>query len=149
MYQRLKLAVVGFAAVALAACSGNGGSVPSPQQPVTQSIGHTGGSMAQAGIDPSKVHIMRTASMPAPSSDAPQTLHYNGGLIERTSTIYVVYWGFNVSGSDPSGEQTYMSAFLKGVGGGGWMNTDHQYYEIVGGVTHHIINEFHHLKGTW
>jgi hypothetical protein len=149
MYQKLKLTVVGLAAVALAACSGNAGSVPTLQHPGTQSIGHTGGSMAQAGIDASKVRIMRTANMPGPSSDAPQTLTYRGGAVTRTPTIYVVYWGFNVSGSDPSGEQTYMTNFLKGVGHGAWLQTDHQYYQIVNGVQQKIKNPVGQLKGTW
>jgi serine protease len=148
MYQKVKLAIVGLAALALAACSGNGGSLPGPSQ-AGQSITHRGGSIGSGGIDTSKVHIMRTAFMPRPNSDAPQTLQYNGGLIERTPSIYVVYWGFNVSGSDPSNEQSYMSSFLNGVGHSPWLNTDHQYYQIVSGLTQKIKNPIGQLKGTW
>jgi serine protease len=149
MHQKLKLTLVGLAAVALAACSGNGSSIPSLQHSGTQTIGHTGGSMAQAGVDASKVHIMRTANMPAPSIDAPQTLTYRGGPVQRTPAIYVVYWGFNVSGSDPSGEQAYMTSFLNGVGHSAWLNTDHQYYQIVGGIHQKIKNPVGQLKNTW
>ncbi|HEY5095371.1 MAG TPA: hypothetical protein VII69_09670 [Candidatus Eremiobacteraceae bacterium] len=145
MQHKLKLAIVGLAAVALAACSGNGSSVPSLQHAGTQSVHAAGAPMAQNG---SRIY-MRTAFSRGPMLDAPQTLHYNGGLIQRTPSIFVVYWGFNVSGSDPSGEQAYMTNFLKGVGKGAWLNTDHQYYEIVGGVQHKIQNPSGQLKGTW
>ena len=143
MQHKLKLAVVGLAAIALAACSGNGSSMPTLQHPGIQSIGHTG------DVDASKVHIMRTAYMPGPSPDAPQTLTYRGSPVERTPSIYVVYWGFNVAGSDPSGEKTYMNKFLHGLGHSPWLETDHQYYQIVGGINQHIKNPVGQLKGTW
>ena len=148
MHTKFKLAVVGLAVLALAACSGNGTSLPGPGQ-AGQSMSHRGASAGPGFVDPSHVILMRTAYMPGPSSDAPQTLKYNNGPVQRTPAIYVVYWGFNVSGSDPSGEQPYLTSFLNGVGKSPWMNTDHQYYEIVGGITKHIKNPVGQLKNTW
>src|SRR5476649_1658972 len=124
MSHTLKVAAVGLVALAMTACSGNTSSMPTLQHSGTQSIGHTGGSVSQAGIDLSKVHIMRTRNSQGPTSDAPQTLQYFGGPVERTPAIYIVFWGFNVSGSDPSGEQAYMTALFNGLGGSTWAATD-------------------------
>jgi serine protease len=148
MHHNLKLAAVGLAALSLAACSGNGASMPGLSQ-TGQSITHRDSGGTGGSIDATKVHIMRTATMQRPAPNAPQTLRYGGGPVEHKPKIYVVYWGFNVSGSDPSGEQTYMTAFLNGVGHSAWLNTDHQYYEIVGGITKKIRNPIGQLKGTW
>jgi hypothetical protein len=148
MQAKFRLAVAGLAVLALAACSGNGNSLPGPGQ-AGQSITHRGGSSGPNFVDPSTVHVMRTAYMPAPQPDVPKTLVYRNGPVQRKPAIYVVYWGFNVSGSDPSGEQTYMTSFLNGVGKSAWLNTDHQYYQIVGGKTQHIKNPIGQLKNTW
>lgn len=149
MSHSLKVAAVGLVALAMTACSGNSSSMPTLQHSGTQSIGHSGGTMQQSGIDPTKVHIMRTRFSQGPTSDAPQTLQYFGGPIERTPVIYIVFWGFNVSGSDPSGEQTYMTNFFKGLGGSTWANTDKQYYQLVGGVQQKGKNPANQLAGTW
>ncbi len=148
MQTKFKLAVVGLAVLALAACSGNGSSVPGPSS-AGQSITHRGGSAGPSFVNPSSVIVMRTANMARPNPDAPQTLIYRNGPVQRTPAIYVVYWGFNVSGSDPSGEQVYMTSFLNGVGKSAWLNTDHQYYQIVGGVHQKIKNPAGQLKNTW
>jgi hypothetical protein len=148
MLTKFKLAVVGLAVLGLAACNGNGSSLPGPGQ-ANQSITHRGGSAGPGFVNPSSTIVMRTANMPRPNPDAPQTLVYRNGPVERTPAIYVVYWGFNVSGSDPSGEQAYLTSFLNGVGKSGWMNTDHQYYQIKSGKTQHIKNPIGQLKGTW
>jgi hypothetical protein len=148
MQTKFKLAVVGLAVLALAACSGNGSSLPGPDS-AGQSISHRGGSAGPGFVNPSSTIVMRTASMPRPNPDAPQTLVYRNGSVLRTPVIYVVYWGFNVSGSDPSGEQSYMTSFLNGVGKSAWMNTDHQYYQIKNGKTQHIKNPAGQLKNTW
>jgi hypothetical protein len=148
MHTQFKLAVVGLAVLALAACSGNGSSLPGPSQ-AGQSISQRGVSIGTGGVDATKVHIMRTANSPAIINSAPQTLRYGGGAVEHHTIVYVVYWGFNVAGSDPNGEQAYLTSFLNGVGGSAWMNTTHQYYEIVNSITKHIRNKAGMLKGTW
>jgi hypothetical protein len=151
MYQKLKLAAVGLVAVALTACNGNGSSMPAPGNlgNGTQSVVQRGGgSMADAGIDPTKVHIMRTANSLAPLAN-PNNLQYFGGPIERHPATFVVFWGFNKSGSDPSHEKVYMIAFLKGIGGSPWLATDKQYYQVSGTLHQHIMNPVGQFKGSW
>jgi len=147
MNQHLKIAAVAVIATAMTACTGVGSSVPGPSSNVqTSSVNH--GTMAQAGINPSKVVIMQTREN-APLVQPNAHLTYRNGPVQVKASIYVIYWGFNVSGSDPSNEQTYMTSFLNGVGGSSWMNIDHQYYEIDGGIHHRIKNNVGQLKGTW
>jgi len=141
MYQKVKFAAVGLVALALTACS-NGGSMPSLQTNGTQSIHQVSG-----GVDTSKVHIMRTRFSIAPQSN-PNNLQYFGGPVEKNPGIYIIFWGFNVSGSDPSGEQAYMTALGNGVGGSPWLQTDHQYYQNSV-LKQHIKNPTGQLKGTW
>jgi len=146
MNQYLKTAAVAVIATAMTACSGVGSSVPGPSQ---NAAPIHGGTMAQAGIDTSKVVIMRTFDGATHNASPNAHLTYRNGAVQVHSRIYVIYWGFNASGSDPSGEQTYMTNFLTGVGGSPWLNVDHQYYQIVGGITKHIKNALGQLKGTW
>jgi len=143
MNQYVKLACVTLLASALAACSGVGSSVPN--------LTHQAGSNATVSHgfgDLSSVHVMH----PFNGSIQPAltgALSYHGGPVLKKPIVYVVYWGFNVSGSDPSGEQTYLTNFLTGVGGTPWSKTNHQYYQIVNGLTQHIANEVSQLQGTW
>ena len=76
-------------------------------------------------------------------------LTYHGGPVLKTPVVYVVFWGFNAAGADPTGEKAYLTAFLSGVGGTPWSNTNHQYYQIVGSLTQHIANEPNQLAGIW
>jgi hypothetical protein len=149
MRHKNNLAVVAVFTLALTACSAKGGSMPSLENPGMRSIDSAGESMAQAGIDPHKVHMMRNRYASGPTIDAPQTLQYFGGPVERTPAIYVVFWGFNVAGSDPSGEKPYLTALLRGLGGSTWMATDKQYYQLSGSVKQHIKNPTGELRGTW
>ena len=144
MNQQLKIAAVAVFAFALTACSGVGSSVPgTSQNSMPQSVSRGG-----ADMNLPTGHLMRTRfSFNAVQPNAHLT--YRNGLVERKPGIFVVYWGFNASGSDPSGEQTYMTAFLTGVGGSSWLNIDHQYYQIVAGITQHIKNPPGQLLGTW
>ena len=143
MNQHLKTAAVAVIATAMTACSGVGSSLPGAPSHAVNS-----GSLAQAGIKPGKVILMPTREA-ARNVQPNAHLTYRNGPVQVKSRVYVIYWGFNVSGSDPAGEQTYMNAFLNGVGGSSWMNIDHQYYEIDGGLKHHIKNAVGQLKGTW
>jgi len=144
MYHKLKFAAVGLVALALTACS-SGGSMPMTHSAM-QSISH----QSQVGVDLSKVHIMRTRFSNAPVVNPDNNnLQYFGGPIEKKPKAYLIFWGFNVSGSDPSSEKAYVTALFTGIGGSTWMATDKQYYQIVGGVHQHIKNILNQLGGTW
>jgi serine protease len=150
MLHPLKLTAIGLAALVLAACSGTSSTTPGPLQRggVSPFSAMRHSVDAVAGLDMTNVHIMRTlGNDPGPIPNAGLT--YHGGPVEYHSHIYVVFWGFNKAGSDPSKELKYMTAFLNGVGGSKWMNIDHQYYQIVGGKKQFIINSISQLEGTW
>ncbi len=143
MYQKVKFAAVGLVALALTACS-NGSSLPMAHN-ATQSI-----HQSQVGVDLSKVHIMRTRYSNAPTVNPDNNnLQYFGGPVEKKPKAFLIFWGFNVSGSDPSGEMAYVTALFTGIGGSTWMATDKQYYQITGGVHQHIKNIANQLGGTW
>jgi serine protease len=143
MHQNVKLAAIGLVALALTACSGTGSSMPMIQHPTMQSI--SGGS-----VDLSKVHIMRTRNSIAPQANPDSNnLQYLGGPVEVTPKVFLIFWGFNVAGSDPSGEKAYAIKLFKGIGGTTWMATDKQYYQIVGSVKTHIKNPTNQFGGSW
>jgi len=142
MNHYVKLAGVLLLATSLAACSGVGSSLPNLNHSAASSA-----SVSHGTGDLSNVHVMlpRGAMQPALSG----ALTYHGGPVLKRPIAFVVFWGFNVSGSDPSGEQAYETNFLTGLGGTPWHQTDHQYYQIVNGLTQHIANETAQLHGTW
>jgi serine protease len=112
-------------------------------------VTHGGGTMV-AGLDLSRVHIMRTLEGQKALGvipNAPQTLTYFGGNVLTTPAIFVVYWGFGKRGSDGAGEQTYLTNFFNGIGGSTWLSLDSQYYQNPGPVF--IGNPSGQLKGTW
>lgn len=150
MHRSIKVAVLAVIAAAMTACGGGNSAVPgvpTHKAPGIQTMSHPGGSMADAGIDLTKVHIMPPSN--AEKQVEPDNVSYGGGPVEVHSHIYVVYWGFGKSGYDPSHERGYMTPFLRNLGGSPWLNTVHQYYDVVNGKTHHIINSKGQLKGTW
>jgi serine protease len=77
--------------------------------------------------EPTRVHV--PGSQPAIITGP---LINNGGPVQTSPIIYVVYWGWT---SDPSGEQTYLANFLSTVGGTPWLNTVTQ-YSSAGNPTH-------------
>ena len=151
MQRSIQIAALAVLAAAMTACGGGNSAVPNMpahHAPGVQIATNHSGSMADAGIDLSKVHVMLPSDVVNPYSKT-DNLHYGGGAVEDHSHIYVVYWGFGKSGYDPSGEKKYMTAFLHNLGGSPWLNTVHQYYEVVSGKKYHIVNSTGQLKGTW
>ena len=140
MNQYLKLAGIALFASAIAACSGIGSSVPSqPPQPSMSS-----------SMDLSNVHVMRTRFSESFDLQPNVQLTYGGGPVLQKPLVYIVYWGFAGPSNDPSGEQTYLTNFVSGVGGSHWMNITHQYYQINHLGTHQKIkNTVGQLAGTW
>jgi len=148
MNHSLKLAAIGLAALALAACSGTSTStsIPNPGS-MTQQTSHV---ITQvAGLDLTKVHIYPTLGhQVGVIPNAPQTLSYFGGAVLKTPHVYVVFWGFGTYG-DPSGVKPYLISFLKGVGGSQWEGLMKQYYQVVGGVKQHVQNPTNQYKNSW
>ena len=142
-----KLAAIGLAALAIAACSGTSSTTPGPiGNGLMPTAIHQGGG---ANMDLSKVHVMGTLANHMVAAQPDIQLNYNGGNVEVKAQVYVVFWGFGKSGGDPSKEKAYLTKFLQGVGGSKWMNIDHQYYQIIGGKKSLIQNNAGMLKGGW
>lgn len=67
-------------------------------------------------------------------------LTYHGGTsgigVETgADRVYLVYWGSQWNGNDPSGEASIQQSFFKGVGGSSWNNSVTQYCEGVSSGT--------------
>jgi serine protease len=62
-------------------------------------------------------------------------LSYHGGTagvgVETAPKIYLVLWGSQWTGNDPSGEEAILDNFYGNVGGSNWSNTVTQYCENV------------------
>lgn len=92
-----------------------------------------GGSPASAATHPA-VHVMRINNHSA--APLPGNLINHGGPVQTAPTVYVDFWGW---GSDPSGEQSYLTSFLSSVGGTNWLSSVNQY-----GASYNS-----RLAGTW
>jgi serine protease len=64
----------------------------------------------------------------------------HGGPVETAPVVYLDFWGWG-AGSDPSGEQAYLTKFIQDVGGSSWLATVNQYGSgssvTLGGVWKH------------
>ena len=83
-------------------------------------------------------------------------LSYHGGSIQTAPMVYLVYWGSQWTGNDPSGQATIQQNFFHGVGGSSWNNSVTQYCEGVStGTTQcgssgtHVGNQTGVLAGVW
>jgi serine protease len=92
-------------------------------------------------------------------------LSYQGGAsdgaagtvgVETAPKVYVVFWGSQWSGNDPSGEVSILENFFAGVGGSSWNNSVTQYCEgtaagtrFCSGAAQAIGNRGGVLAGTW
>jgi hypothetical protein len=64
-------------------------------------------------------------------------LNYNGGPVQTNPSIDVIYWGWQGPSdptNDPNDAYDYFNGFLSAIGGGGWINTDTQYYDTLNGT---------------
>jgi hypothetical protein len=66
-------------------------------------------------------------------------LYYHGGVngigVETSPRLYLVLWGSQWKGNDPSGEEARLDAFYRGVGGSPWLNSVRQYCQGVASGT--------------
>ncbi len=76
--------------------------------------------------------IMRTRFTPHAAST--NNLYYHGGnpgVETGGDGVYLVFWGSQWTGNDPSGEASILQSFFNGVGGSSWNNSVTQYCEGV------------------
>ena len=89
-----------------------------------------------------KMSVMRTfngkPSKPA-RPNRTNNLSYSGGVggigVETSPTVYLVLWGSQWTGNDPSGESALLQSFFSRVGGSSWSNSDTQYCQGVSSGT--------------
>jgi serine protease len=66
-------------------------------------------------------------------------LSYRGGVggigVETAPRLYVVYWGSQWNGNDPSGEASILQGFYGAAGGSRWLNSVTQYCQGVASGT--------------
>ena len=73
-----------------------------------------------------------------PASTA-NDVYYHGGIggigVETKPKVYLVLWGSQWNGNDPSGEAGILENFYRGVGGSSWSNSVTQYCQGVASGT--------------
>ncbi len=98
--------------------------------------------LQHSGMKLSNASIMRTfhgkPSRP-PHGGGTNNLAYRGGVggvgVETAPKIYLVLWGSQWTGNDPSGEAGIVTNFLTDVGGSQWLNSVTQYCQGVASGT--------------
>lgn len=113
-----------------------------------QSPNATGGGLRhiEEGMPPVMIHPTVEAAQqaheharPTGQASTANDLSYHGGVggigVETTPKIYLVLWGSQWNGNDPSGEQTILVNFYRGVGGSKWQNSVTQYCQGVASGT--------------
>jgi hypothetical protein len=90
-----------------------------------------------------------------------KNLSYHGGVggvgvVTGADTVYLIYWGSQWNGNDPSGEASIQQGFFSHVGGSSWNNSVTQYCQGVasgtvtcGGSGSHATNPSGVLGGQW
>jgi serine protease len=81
-------------------------------------------------------HIFKPVGYARRHTNGSQNLTYHGGVggigVETAPKVYVVFWGSQWTGNDPSGEASLVQSFLNGVGGSSWLNSVTQYCQGLG-----------------
>jgi serine protease len=117
-----------------------------PLQPVNPGGSAGGWRVIEEGQPPVMIHPTVDASVqareaeasevsPQPRASTAKDLYYHGGVggigVETSPKIYLVLWGSQWNGNDPSGEEALLHSFLSGVGGSSWLNSVTQYCQGV------------------
>lgn len=117
-----------------------------PLQPVNPGGSAGGWRVIEEGQPPVMIHPTVEASVqareaaaseasPQPRASTAKDLYYHGGVggigVETSPKIYLVLWGSQWNGNDPSGEEALLHSFLSGVGGSSWLNSVTQYCQGV------------------
>jgi serine protease len=105
-------------------------------------------------------HAMSVAKSHHGGGGGSSLLSFRGGVggvgVETSPAVYIVYWGSQWNGNDPSGEAAQQQAFFNGVGGSSWNNSVTQYCQGVATGTTNCAgggtaagNPSGVLKGVW
>jgi len=151
---RSKLAPVCFVAVLgfLASSSSSRGQEPGQsQQPMVYEDTVGGLRVIEEGQPPVMIHAtlneMKRFRDTHPNARPGQVqaastandLSYHGGVggigVETAPKIYLVLWGSQWNGNDPSGEAGILENFYSGAGGSSWLNSVTQYCQGVASGT--------------
>jgi hypothetical protein len=89
-----------------------------------------------------KASVMRTFNGKPNKPVRPRrtnNLAYQGGVggigVETAPKVYLVLWGSQWNGNDPSGEQSLLQSFFQHAGGSSWLNSVTQYCQGVAAGT--------------
>ena len=137
-------ALVGVLAIAAAVSAGAGRSA----------------SVAHSSVKLSKPSVMRVfKGKPAKPTGGGKNLFYHGGVggigVETAPKVYLVLWGSQWTGNDPSGEAALLGSFLGNVGGSSWLNSVTQYCQGIAsgsstcGTSGHAANPSGIYQTTW
>ena len=125
--------VIGFALVALLA--------------TTLTIWMRSGSPASHAPKPAiMVPMHRIIPVPSLGIPMPGPLQYQGGPVQVTPKVYMVFWGW-ASTTDPVA--VHMANFVHAIGGSPWASIDDQYYQSTNGALTYITNPAQQLAGVW
>jgi hypothetical protein len=142
------VAVLGF----LASSSSSRGQEPGqPQQPMVYEDTVGGLRVIEEGQPPVMIHatldemkrFRETHANARPgqvqAASTANDLYYHGGVggigVETAPKIYLVLWGSQWNGNDPSGEAAILENFYNGAGGSSWLNSVVQYCQGVASGT--------------
>ena len=121
-----RLAAVVFGATLVAASAGIAAAAADP----------TAAGNSSAAGDPTAIFMpVRGAHGPFGGGGSTNLTYHGGtngvGVETGLDKVYLVYWGSQWTGNDPSGEAALQQLFFNGVGGSSWNNSVTQYCEGV------------------
>ena len=117
-----------------------------PQQPIQPESRAGGLRVIEAGEPAVMIHPTAEASAQAQEAQergeagprrasTSNDLYYHGGVggigVETSPKIYLILWGSQWNSNDPSGEESILVNFFRGIGGSSWLNSVTQYCQGV------------------
>jgi cell division septation protein DedD len=143
----------------IAACSGGHGSAVIPQGTTAQSGPTQPMTLGKRIVFYSRTYLKMHPELKwgpnapmAHFASASNNLVYGGGPVQVNPHIYLVFWGWqsqNDTNADPDGLASYLTNYMKSIGGSPWLNIDTQYYQTLNGVTSYITNPANQVLGVW
>lgn len=117
-------------------------SQQAPQRPMVYEGTPGGLRLLEEGQPPAMIHAtvedmkaFREANPHLKAANTSNDLTYHGGVggigVETAPKVFLVLWGSQWNGNDPSGEATLLQNFYSGAGGSSWLNSVTQYCQGV------------------